>query len=57
MVGHGSFGDVYEGLDMTGRQIAIKQVPISLIASSTNQQQKKLKALQQEIKLLKSLQH
>ena len=35
MIGHGSFGHVYEGIDQThGRQIAVKQVPIDKIGTS-----------------------
>ena len=35
MIGHGSFGNVYEGIDQTGgRQIAVKQVPINKIGTN-----------------------
>ena len=58
MIGSGSFGNVYEGIDQNqGSQIAVKQVPISKIGTNQGTQQKKIRALKQEIKLLNGLQH
>lgn len=39
MIGSGSFGNVYEGIDQNqGRQIAVKQVPISKIGTNQGTQ-------------------
>mmetsp|Transcript_36553 Transcript_36553/g.44625 ORF Transcript_36553/g.44625 Transcript_36553/m.44625 type:complete len:88 (-) Transcript_36553:18-281(-) len=58
MIGSGSFGNVYEGIDKEhGRQIAVKQVPIDKIGNNHGTQQRKINALKSEIKLLSELQH
>ena len=58
VIGCGSFGQVYSGFDMkNGRPIAVKQVPITAFGTHSVTQQKKVKALEHEIKLLESLSH
>ncbi|KDN49354.1 hypothetical protein RSAG8_02056, partial [Rhizoctonia solani AG-8 WAC10335] len=59
LVGSGSFGSVYLGMDaVQGLLMAVKQVELPT-GSSTNEERKKsmLTALQREIELLKQLQH
>lgn len=54
LVGRGSFGKVYSGINLTtGERIAVKEVRVR--RSKRNKQQ--LKALQQEIRILGSLEH
>ena len=59
LIGSGSFGSVYLGLDMSrGLLMAVKQVELPT-GSSVNEERKKnmLNALEREIALLKELQH
>lgn len=59
LIGSGSFGSVYLGLDMSrGLLMAVKQVELPT-GSSVNEERKKnmLSALEREIALLKELQH
>lgn len=59
MIGSGSFGSVYLGMDaMRGLLMAVKQVELPT-GSSQNEERKKsmLTALEREIELLKQLQH
>lgn len=59
LIGAGSFGSVYLGLDMSrGLLMAVKQVELPT-GSSVNEERKKnmLSALEREIALLKELQH
>eukprot|EP00002_Diphylleia_rotans_P025598 TRINITY_DN5066_c0_g1_i1.p1 TRINITY_DN5066_c0_g1~~TRINITY_DN5066_c0_g1_i1.p1 ORF type:complete len:658 (-),score=147.29 TRINITY_DN5066_c0_g1_i1:94-2067(-) len=55
MIGSGSYGRVYLGLNMdTGELIAVKQIPL---VQSGSQESKALSALAHEVNLMKSLQH
>ncbi|EJU05612.1 Pkinase-domain-containing protein [Dacryopinax primogenitus] len=59
LIGAGSFGSVYLGMDSsTGTLMAVKQVELPT-GSSSNEERKKnmLSALEREIELLKTLQH
>ena len=59
MIGAGSFGKVYLGMDASnGLLMAVKQVELP-VGSGPNQERKKsmLSALEREIELLKDLQH
>jgi mitogen-activated protein kinase kinase kinase len=59
LIGAGSFGKVYLGMDAsTGLLMAVKQVELPT-GSAPNQERKKsmLSALEREIELLKNLQH
>lgn len=59
MIGAGSFGKVYLGMDATnGLLMAVKQVDIPSNASTNEARQRSmLDALEREIELLKDLQH
>lgn len=59
LIGAGSFGEVYLGMDASsGLLMAVKQVKLPT-GSAPNQERKKsmLSALEREIELLKNLQH
>ena len=56
LLGAGSFGKVYAGLDLvSGTQIAVKQVRIP--SESSKRRSKEVDALETEIELLKGLDH
>ncbi|KAI8885393.1 Pkinase-domain-containing protein [Backusella circina FSU 941] len=59
LIGRGTFGDVYLGLNpMNGELMAVKQVELPVENSATEEHKKSLvEALQREIELLKELQH
>ncbi|CDS10232.1 hypothetical protein LRAMOSA02908 [Lichtheimia ramosa] len=59
LIGRGTFGDVYLGLNpLNGELMAVKQVELPVENSATeNQKRSMVEALQREIALLKELQH
>ena len=57
MIGAGSFGKVYLGMDATdGLLMAVKQVEVPTVASD-ERKKSMIDALEREIELLKDLQH
>ncbi|TGZ81089.1 Pkinase-domain-containing protein [Ascodesmis nigricans] len=58
LIGHGSFGNVYLGLNaLTGELMAVKQVEIPSGGAEDSRKQGMIEALNREIALLKDLQH
>ncbi|KAI8141547.1 kinase-like domain-containing protein [Fennellomyces sp. T-0311] len=59
LIGRGTFGDVYLGLNpLSGELMAVKQVELPVENSATEERKKSMVvALQREIELLKDLQH
>jgi hypothetical protein len=58
VIGAGSFGQVYSGIDLqTGKKLAVKEVCLSLTGLNSKKQKLQTRALRQEIKILSRLDH